>query len=266
MARKTLGKKARFEVFKRDDFQCQYCGSKAPEVVLQVDHIKPVAKGGGNGITNLVTACQGCNSGKGARELSDSTAVEKQRVQMETLNERRLQLEMMMEWREGLGALEDSMMEGVSECLIPFDFEMNAQGRGLMKKWIKKYGLEDVLDALDTSFDQYLEFNEDGTSTFESREKAFRYIPRIIGVRLRSKDSPKLQDLYYIRGILRNRLQGVNEPECLRLLELCVEVGASVDSLRKLSKAVLRWSDFRNEAEAFIAQHKDAASAQADSA
>lgn len=44
MKRKSLSKKTRFEVFKRDSFTCQYCGRSAPEVVLQVDHIKPVAK------------------------------------------------------------------------------------------------------------------------------------------------------------------------------------------------------------------------------
>jgi len=29
--RKSLSKKVRFEVFKRDSFQCQYCGASAPD-------------------------------------------------------------------------------------------------------------------------------------------------------------------------------------------------------------------------------------------
>jgi len=44
--RKAIPKKTRFEVFKRDSFTCQHCGRKAPDVVLQVDHLKPVSKGG----------------------------------------------------------------------------------------------------------------------------------------------------------------------------------------------------------------------------
>ena len=40
--RKSLSKKIRFEVFKRDKFTCQYCGKTAPNVVLEVDHIEPV--------------------------------------------------------------------------------------------------------------------------------------------------------------------------------------------------------------------------------
>jgi 5-methylcytosine-specific restriction endonuclease McrA len=55
--RKSMSKKLRFEVFKRDSFACQYCGNKAPDVVLEVDHINPVSKGGDNSILNLITSC-----------------------------------------------------------------------------------------------------------------------------------------------------------------------------------------------------------------
>ena len=44
--RKTISKKTRFEVFKRDSFKCQYCGASAPEAILVVDHIDPFSKGG----------------------------------------------------------------------------------------------------------------------------------------------------------------------------------------------------------------------------
>jgi hypothetical protein len=68
--RKAIGKKLRFDVFKRDGFVCAYCGATPPSVVLQVDHINPVAKGGTNEIDNLITSCQPCNIGKGATKLS----------------------------------------------------------------------------------------------------------------------------------------------------------------------------------------------------
>lgn len=69
--RKALSKKTRFEVFKRDGFVCQYCGAHPPSVILHVDHIDPVAKGGGNHMDNLVTSCQACNLGKSANSLHD---------------------------------------------------------------------------------------------------------------------------------------------------------------------------------------------------
>lgn len=67
--RKAISKKTRFEVFKRDGFECQYCGAHPPGVLLHIDHILAVANGGTNAIDNLVTACQPCNLGKGARDL-----------------------------------------------------------------------------------------------------------------------------------------------------------------------------------------------------
>jgi hypothetical protein len=68
--RKQISKRVRFEVFKRDGFQCQYCGASPPSVLLHVDHINPVALGGCNDQDNLVTSCEPCNLGKGAVSLS----------------------------------------------------------------------------------------------------------------------------------------------------------------------------------------------------
>ena len=67
--RKPISKKARFDIFKRDAFTCQYCGGKPPAVVLEVDHITPVVGGGTNDEYNLITACFDCNRGKGKEGL-----------------------------------------------------------------------------------------------------------------------------------------------------------------------------------------------------
>jgi hypothetical protein len=68
--RKALSKKTRFEIFKRDGFTCRYCGKQPPDIVLVIDHIDPVANGGDNDAMNLVTSCETCNQGKGARLIS----------------------------------------------------------------------------------------------------------------------------------------------------------------------------------------------------
>jgi hypothetical protein len=59
-----INRRVRFEVFKRDGFACRYCGRKAPDVALEVDHIRPRSKGGDDGMRNLRTACYDCNAGK----------------------------------------------------------------------------------------------------------------------------------------------------------------------------------------------------------
>jgi len=53
--RRTITPSVRFEVFRRDSFTCQYCGRRAPKVILHVDHIIPVAAGGTNDLGNLRT-------------------------------------------------------------------------------------------------------------------------------------------------------------------------------------------------------------------
>ena len=62
--RLKVNKAMRFRIFKRDKFTCQYCGRKPPEVILQVDHMKPISKGGKSTENNMKTACRDCNIGK----------------------------------------------------------------------------------------------------------------------------------------------------------------------------------------------------------
>lgn len=62
----TISKRTRFEVLRRDEHTCQYCGARAPEVTLHIDHVEPVALGGSDRPDNLLTACSACNSGKGS--------------------------------------------------------------------------------------------------------------------------------------------------------------------------------------------------------
>jgi len=54
----------RFNLFLRDAFTCQYCGS--PEE-LTFDHIVPRSRGGRTTWENIVTACAPCNLSKGGR-------------------------------------------------------------------------------------------------------------------------------------------------------------------------------------------------------
>ena len=115
MARKSLTKKLRFETFKRDSFTCQYCGSMAPDVVLEVDHINPVVNGGNNDILNLITSCFDCNRGKGKRKLTDKDEIKKQQEQLKELNTKREQLKMMLDWRKELQGFDNELLQSFLE-------------------------------------------------------------------------------------------------------------------------------------------------------
>lgn len=60
----AVSKRLRYEIFRRDNHTCRYCGASAPHVPLRVDHVTPVALGGTDTPENLVTSCEPCNSGK----------------------------------------------------------------------------------------------------------------------------------------------------------------------------------------------------------
>ena len=58
------------EIFRRDNYTCQYCGKVTP--VLTIDHVYPRHLGGKHEWTNVVAACPGCNHRKGGRPLSNT--------------------------------------------------------------------------------------------------------------------------------------------------------------------------------------------------
>lgn len=59
-------KRLRYEVLRRDNFACKYCGATVPDgAKLRVDAVVPEALGGSHkDSANLVTACETCNNGK----------------------------------------------------------------------------------------------------------------------------------------------------------------------------------------------------------
>lgn len=59
----------RSRIFRRDNFTCQYCGSK--ELPLHCDHVVPVSKGGSNLDSNLKAACKFCNLSKHDKTLEE---------------------------------------------------------------------------------------------------------------------------------------------------------------------------------------------------
>ncbi len=164
MARKrtSMGKKLRFEVFKRDSFKCQYCGRSAPEVTLEVDHIIPVAEGGKNELLNLITSCRDCNMGKGKTLLSDDLVVTKEKAQLDELNERRVQLEMMLQWKKELARqLEDQVEDQVDlivEVIEDGYWTASQEARKRIKKIIKEFSFMEVYEAAEIAQLQYHEF------------------------------------------------------------------------------------------------------------
>lgn len=248
--RKSITKKLRFEVLKRDSFTCQYCGKAAPDVVLEIDHINPVSNGGDNDIMNLITSCRDCNQGKKHRMLDDHSVIQKQKAMLDELNQRREQLEMLMKWREELQDIDGQCIEAVATRINEFisPAAVNDQGKRTIKRWLKKYSLNAVLDSVDKASERF-----SSAKMPDSADDFFNYIPRNLAYQSVPEDT---RQLLYIRGIMRNRFHYVNEKMALALMKNAVNEGVRMDWLKELALSAKNWTEWRaaieSETQAFI--------------
>lgn len=65
MKPKTTIRFSKANVFLRDGYKCQYCGTHLEKKDCTLDHVLPTSKGGTTAWENSVTACSPCNAGKG---------------------------------------------------------------------------------------------------------------------------------------------------------------------------------------------------------
>lgn len=195
--RKPIPKSVRFEVFKRDRFTCQYCGDKAPEVILHVDHIHPVSDGGENEIMNLVTACAACNQGKSNKKLSDQSALEKQRTELEALEERRQQLEMMMEWRKQAGDYQKHEIDMlVEEIEMRAEVTVTETGRSKLVALRRRFEVRELLAAIEKAFSEPVDSAQHADDLFKKLSVYCNW----------SRRYGEHGDRYaYIQAIVRNR-------------------------------------------------------------
>ena len=65
----NMWEEIRIKIFERDNYTCQYCGSRGGK--LECDHIHPISRGGSNEESNLATSCFKCNRSKRAKTLDE---------------------------------------------------------------------------------------------------------------------------------------------------------------------------------------------------
>jgi 5-methylcytosine-specific restriction endonuclease McrA len=72
---KTAKRKVRFSrraIYKRDNYQCMYCGGMPGTEELTIDHVLPRCLGGQTTWLNCVVACVKCNSRKDAKTIKQA--------------------------------------------------------------------------------------------------------------------------------------------------------------------------------------------------
>lgn len=146
--RKGMGKKLRFSIFARDGFACRYCGAQADSVKLVVDHVLPVAEGGTNDEPNLITACEPCNQGKGARLIEQSAPTDADRLRI--VQEAREQQEAAEMARKAVEAREEYQQTIVNLwCGIRRSEAADPHTIRVMASYAKQHGVERVAEWIE---------------------------------------------------------------------------------------------------------------------
>ena len=159
MARKALSKRMRFEIFKRDGFTCQYCGSKPPRVVLRVDHVLAVAAGGGNEPINLVTSCFDCNAGKSDKPLERCAPALK--IVQEVGRERFEQLKIYNEWLSERADQIEQWFKLISDTWIqlegndPDEWRISGKRESAVRMFLSRLPAYEIIDALHIAFGRF---------------------------------------------------------------------------------------------------------------
>lgn len=146
----AIGKRIRFEVFKRDVFTCQYCGIASPKVVLEVDHVIPVCEGGADNLENLITSCFDCNRGKGKYLLDEYRTGNDPTEQAIFLLEKERQLK---EYNEVLKNVRERKLSEVNEILKYWNKSFIMNGcwfpEGNIMSALEYIPKEKILEAVD---------------------------------------------------------------------------------------------------------------------
>lgn len=182
--RKPISKRRRFNVFKRDNFTCQYCGRKPPVVVLEVDHIVPVCEGGCDDTFNLTSACYDCNRGKAGVPLTKIPDHQTLNITLE--NERVEQINALNRFLKRKRTRERADVEDVGEYWFSFfkprenllfAGQMEISVRGFLKRLPK----QEVLDGVDITQRKFA-----GRSV--SWQYAFKYFCGVCWKKIRRMD------------------------------------------------------------------------------
>lgn len=238
--RKSISKKTRFEVFKRDGFTCQYCGRMAPDVILEVDHINPVANGGDNDIMNLVTSCRDCNRGKGKRKLSNKDEIKAQQAQLKELSKKREQLQMLIEWRKELESLEDMQVDMVQDVFSKFSkATLTDAGRSSVASYIKKYGVNEVCEAVKIYIESYYDSDSNRFS------KGFSTIGGICFNRMRQKTDKSIYWVNKIAYAVNKKFHYVDKWKVRNILSGKISSDEECEYLLEVVNGSSSWSDLK---------------------
>lgn len=182
----TIKTSTRFKIFERDNFTCQYCGRKPPQVILHADHIHPKSKGGLNDEINLITSCQDCNLGKKDKILKNPLRINVKQ-EIDNLKEAEQQikeyykhLKKLSNYKEN-NPIIDLLCETWKEQSNNI-YSLSEIGKNNLKCLLKNNTAEDIIEAIKISW----------SNTRINDESKWKYMCGILKNLKLKRDNPEL--------------------------------------------------------------------------
>ncbi|MBO4509111.1 MAG: hypothetical protein J5747_10825 [Spirochaetaceae bacterium] len=166
---------------------------------------------------------------------------------------------MLFEWHKSLqNSIEDSIQKLTEywELLGQNQFRLTDSGIKVIRDIKFSNSDDEILTAMDIAKKQYFKF-ENQMVTEESYTFAFSKIAGIIRGSKYDKSRPEINKLYYIRGILKNRIKYYfDENQAITILKEAYKSGLSIEELTEIAKRVRNWSGWKSEINKSIDEKK----------
>jgi hypothetical protein len=161
-----------------------------------------VSKGGKNDILNLITSCYDCNRGKGKHLLKDNETLKKQKEQLNQLQKKREQIEMLVQWKNELYDVENYFANNIAAMYRRNTFNtLSIKAISIIKKAIDKTAYETVFDTFN-----YIMSENNNYDKMDGEDLA-KLILKTSTFNKHLKDNPYMKDVFYLRKILINRFK-----------------------------------------------------------
>jgi transcriptional regulator with XRE-family HTH domain len=116
--------------------------------------------------------------------------------------------------------------------------------RRKLDKWLGTFSTVEIMNAMDACEREYVHYQPQGLCTPSTAEYAFNKIPAVCRVNRRAEANPDERQLYFIRGVVRNRIEDFDNTEGIRLLRQAYTAGVDVERLREFAGSVQSWQEF----------------------
>lgn len=218
-----ISKKLRFQIFKRDNFTCQYCGKNPADhnVILEIDHAISKFDGGDSDEENLITSCFDCNRGKSKDSIVLKNEVDIKQS-LKNAQEQLSQVKAMSKLREIKKEIEDEKWSWIDDFVGCYTSELRKKLKKTIqretKKGTEREMLVEVIEITCNRFEREDEFLTDSFFKYFHGVLHNKKNPILFRMKMYWKNQPNGTG-YLPFGFLERKLKTRSEEEIINIMD-----------------------------------------------